>query len=388
MYAAKRPLAQPVIFLLIIASIILAACGARVSNQNWPGVSTAETDEIVYVAYGPGVLALDVGERTALWQFPEESAAGLQFYAPPGVSEEQLVLGDFGASGGLFSPGSTVTIYALENNNGQATLPDVRWSRDDLATDRIVAEPLQAAGKVFVGTSDNHLLALDAASGELLWDFETGHSVWAQPTYADEIVYVASLDNFVYALDASTGAERWRAELSGSIAGHPVLVDDLLYVSSFDRAVHALDADSGEEVWVADAEDWVWGAPAVNEGRVFFGDISGNVYAVDAASGEQLWTETVDGAVQSAPLYVDGVLYVPSGQVEGDEETREGQLLALAADDGSERWRRQTPAPAFSAPVAVGENVVVAVQDQGVLHLLVYDMDSGDQVWDYTPPSE
>ena len=94
------------------------------------------------------------------------------------------------------------------------------------------------------------------------------------------------------------------------------------------------------------------------------------------------------GAVQSAPLYVDGILFVASGEVEGDEEEREGQLLALDAEDGSEVWRRQAPAPVFSTPVVVGENVIVAVQDQGVLQLLVYDMDSGDLVWDYTPPSE
>lgn len=379
---------QPVIYLLILASIILAACGAQVSNQNWPGLTTADAEEIVYVAHGPGVLAVDVGERRPLWQFPEETNASLLFFAPPAVSENQIVIGDFGASGGLFSPGSTVTIYALENGTGEATLPAVRWSRDDLAQDRIVAAPVQADDKVFVGTSGNRMLALDAASGELLWEFETDHSVWAEPVYADDVLFVASLDNFVYALAADSGEELWRTELSGSIAGRPVLVDGTLYVSSFDRAVHALDASTGEEVWVAEAEDWVWGAPAVNEGAVFFGDISGNVYAVEADSGELIWTQTVPGAVQSAPLYVDGILFVPSGEVEGDEEEREGQLLALDAVDGSEVWRRQVPAPLFSSPVAIGENVVVAVQDQGVLQLLVYDMDSGDLVWDFTPPSE
>lgn len=379
---------QPVIFLLILASIALAACGAEVSNQNWPGLSTAESEEIVYVAHGPGVMAVDLGERRQLWQFPEETNPSLQFYAPPSVREEQLVIGDFGASGGLFSPASTVTIYALDNNGAEPTLPAVRWSRDDLARDRIVAAPLQVDDKVFVGTSDNRLLALDVTNGDLLWEFETGHSVWAQPVYDEGTVYVASLDNSVYALNADSGEELWRAELSGSIADRPILVEDILYVSSFDRAVHALDAGTGEEIWVADAGDWVWGAPTVNEGAVFFGDISGNIYAVEADSGETLWTQTVSGAIQSAPLYVDGILFVASGEVEGDEDEREGEVLALAAEDGSEVWRRQAPAPVFSTLVSVGESVIVAVQDQGVLQLLVYDMDSGDLVWNYTPPSE
>lgn len=377
---------QPVIFLLIVASIVLAACGARVSNESWPGLSTS--DDIVYVAYGPGVMAVDMAERQRLWQFPAEANAGLQFFAPPFVSDEQIIVGDFGARGGLFSSGSTVTIYALENNGAATDAPALRWSRDDVADDRIVAAPLEADGKVFVGTSNNRMIALDATNGDFLWEFETGHSIWAQPAYAEEVLYVASLDNSVYALNASNGEVLWQTELSGSVASRPVLVDGVLYVSSFDRAVHALDSQNGDQVWVADAGDWVWGAPAVNEGAVFFGDIGGNIYAVDANSGKQLWTETATGAIQTAPLYVDGTLFVASGEVEGEEEARAGELLALDGESGNELWRRQTPAPVFSTPADVGNNVVVAIQDQGILHLLVYDMESGDQVWDYTPPSE
>lgn len=378
---------QPVIFLLIVTSIVLAACGARVSNESWPGLSTS--DETVFVAYGPGVLAVDIGEERQLWQFPEETNPGLQFYAPPFVAEEQIVIGDFGASGGLFSPGPTVTVYALENNGSDGSLPSVRWSRDDVADDRIIAAPLQADGKIFVGTSNNKMLALDAENGDLLWAFQTGHSVWAQASYAGEVLFVASLDNSVYALNAENGELLWQTELSGSIAGRPVLVDDLLYVSSFDRAVHALDSGSGEEVWLAEAEDWVWGAPAVNEGAVFFGDIAGNIYAVNAANGEEIWTREASGAIQTAPLYADGIVFVVSGEVEGEEEERGGQVLALDAESGERVWDEDTPAPVFSTPVRVGNNVVVAVQNQeGILQLLVYDMESGDQVWDYTPPSE
>ena len=386
MYEAKRPLAQPVIFLLIVASIVLAACGAQVSNESWPGLSTA--DGVVYVAYGPGVMAVDVAERTRLWQFPDGENNTAQFYAPPFVAEEQIVIGDFGASGGFLSPGNVVTVYALDNNGRENGLPSVRWSRDDVAEDRIVAAPLQVNEQIFVGTGNNQVLALDAASGQLRWEFATEHSVWAQPAYGDEHVYVASLDKSVYALNAANGQVLWETALSGAVAGRPVLVDDLLYVSSFDRALHALDTGSGDEVWVAEAEDWVWGAPAVNDGVVFFGDIAGNIYAVDAESGAEIWTRQASGAVQTAPLYADGVLFVVSGEVAGDEEDREGEVLALNAESGEEIWRRQTPAPVFSTPARVDDNLVVAVQDEGILQLLVYDTENGDQVWNYTPPSD
>lgn len=386
MYAAKRPRLQPVILVLIVAALFLVACGAELADQNWPGMSAS--GDVVYVAYGQGVIAADISERRPLWSFPDEEAPGLNFFAAPSISDERLILGDYGQSGGFLSPVSTVTVYALENNGSSGNQPSRLWSRDDVATDRIIASPTQAATQVFVGTADNRLLALSADNGELQWEFETGHSIWAKPLYHEGVLYVASLDNVLYALRADSGDELWRVELGGSIANSPTLADGVLYVPSFDRMIHALEADSGDELWNAPAEDWVWGSPAVGNGTVFYGDVAGNLFAVDARTGDSLWSRSVQGAIQSSPLYVDGVLYVGSGDIEGDEEEREGQMLALNAGDGSEVWRRQAPAPIFTSPVRVGDNLVVAFLDDAELQLIVYELDSGDLTWEYSPPAE
>jgi outer membrane protein assembly factor BamB len=376
---------QPVIFVLILASIFLAACGAQVASQNWPGV-VAQGDH-VYTAYGVGVAAIDVAEESLVWTFPDELNPALLFYATPSLNEDRIIVGDYGASGGLFSPRATVTIYALEHS-AESAAPSILWTSDSVALDRIVAPPEQTEDQVFVGTADNHLFALDAADGSVQWEFETGHSIWAQPLYNEGTVYVASLDNSVYALDAASGELLWQQELSGSIASRPALNDGLLYVPSFDRAVHALDAATGEEQWVAEAQNWVWGSPVLGDGTVYYGDIDGNVYAVGADSGEQSWTQTVTGAVQSTPLYVDGTLFVTAGETEGDEEERLGQLVALDAESGEELWVRETPAPIFTRPVQVNENIVVIFQDAGATIMQVYQADNGALIWDMTLPSE
>ena len=382
MYAGQRPRLRRIVSLLILVSFLLAACGVATENQNWPGMTAR--DDVVYVAYGPRVLAVDMTERQLLWSFPDEVRPGLFFYAPPSVSDASVVLGDFGVSGGFFSPGTTVTVYRLnQESNGVS----VAWSAADLATDRIVAGALQAEGMVFVGTSDNKLLALNAGTGELAWSFETEHSIWAEPVYADGVLYMASLDNIVYALDADSGELLWQAEMGGSVASQPVLDDGVLYVSSFDRAVHALDASSGEQLWQADADTWVWGSPVVNE-AVYFADLDGSVFAVSRDGGAELWQAQVPGAVQSASLYADGRLYVASGNVEGDADLRVGRVTAFDADSGEQLWQQQAPAPVFTAPVQVGNSVVVAVTVGADLQLLVYNMESGAQEWTFSPPSE
>jgi outer membrane protein assembly factor BamB len=385
LYAAQRSRRSRALFLLIIASFLLAACGVATENQNWPGISA--NDDVVYLAYGPQVLAIDVAARELLWSFPDESRPGLFFYAPPSVDDASVVLGDFGVSGGFFSPGTTVTVYSLRQGASGAP-PTVAWSRDDLASDRIVAGALQAEGMVFVGTSDNQLLALDAEIGDLIWSYETEHSVWAEPVYADGVLYVVSLDNYVYALDAGSGDLLWRAEMGGSIASRPVLADGRLYVSSFDRAVHVLDVSSGEQLWQADADTWVWGAPALSEDAVFFGDLDGHIFAVERDNGSPRWEAQVQGAIQSAPLYVDGRLFVGAGDVSGDDDERAGRVAAFDAESGEQLWQQAAPAPVFTGPVQAGNSVVVAVMDGTQLRLLVFNMESGAQEWSFSPPSE
>ena len=390
LYKVHRPPVRPLLFVAVLLSFLLTACGVEVAGSNWPGMTVA--NEIVYLAYGRGIAAIDVEERRLLWTFPEEGNAALQFFAPPSINEERLVFGDFGQTGGFFSPGPTVSVYALGNGAASAnrtTLPDPLWVRDDLANDRVIASPTQAEGLVFVGTADNHLLALDADDGDLIWEFETGHSIWAKPVYDDGVVYVASLDNVVYALEAETGDLVWQMELGGSIASSPVKQDGVLYVPSFDRTLHALDATSGSEIWAAPAEEWVWASPAVANGTVYYADIAGNVFAVDADSGDSLWTENVGGAVQSDFLLVDDLLLVAYGEVDGEgEEELGGGLVALDADDGGELWRRETTAPVFTSPVQVGDMVIIAVQHEEGTELLVYEVESGDLNWEFTLPAE
>lgn len=378
LYAERRLPWRPAIFVLILASLVLAACGDTLASNNWPGISTA--GDLVYVAFGPGVFAVDVPGRAEVWRYPSEFDNAVQFYAAPAVTEEQVVLGDFGRSGGMFSPGLTVSIYALANPAGGA--PGVLWQRDDVAQDRIIAAPSIAEEQLFVGTADDEVIALDAGTGEELWRYTTGDSIWGQPVHVEGVVYVGSLDKNVYALDADSGELLWQTAIGGAVASQPVVHEDTVYVSAFDNKLHALDIDTGEEKWFNQATDLVWGAPAVGDGQVFYGDIDGNIYAL-SLNGEELWQEQALGQIQSAPAYHDGVLYVVSGRGEGDDDDLRGEVLALDAETGEQLWRQEIPAPIFTSPVIVEDELVVAPLGNEAI-LLVYNLQSGAETWRFS----
>jgi outer membrane protein assembly factor BamB len=376
LYAAKRTYLKPVLFFLALTALVLTGCSGIIGSSDWPDLTT--DGSAVYVAYGPGIMAVDVEERREVWRFPTEQQGQLQFFAAPELAEGRLFAGDYGASGGFLSPNVTVSIYALDNLESGS--PSVVWQNDEIARDRIIAQPLADGDRVYVGTADDMVYALEADTGEEVWRFTAEQAIWGQPTVADGRVFISSLDRSLYALDEDDGSELWRVSFDGAMPSKPTVVDGRVYVGGFDSIMHALDAADGSEVWSFEAEDWIWTSPALADGLLYFGSSSGDFYALDAASGELEWRFLANGPIKANPLVHDGVVYVAAV---AEEEEMEGQLLALSAGDGEVQWDRSTPSSIFNAPVIVGDSLVAAVQSEEAL-LLMFELATGDLQWEFS----
>jgi outer membrane protein assembly factor BamB len=382
LYEAKRPSKRYVVLILAISAWLLAACTGQLANANWPGLSAS--GNTVYVSYGNGVLAYNVETQSEEWVF-SPSPGRLAFYAAPAIADDgRVVVGDYGAAQGFLSPGVVVSVYGLQAGaNGD---PEALWTVNNIASDRIVAPPLQVDGRVYIGTADNQIVALEAGDGSELWRFETGHSVWGQPSYKEGVLYVASLDKNVYALDAESGAVIWSTLLGGAIASKIAIDTNLIYVTSFDRHLHAIERTSGEIVWSVPATDWIWGAPIFSENVVYFADAMGAVFAVDALAGDLLWTTQVQGQVQTTPNLYDGILYVTSDKENPDARDPLGVLTAISVEDGGDMlWQQELTVPIYTDPVVVSDQVVVAVQGTESL-LVAFDRLTGTKRWEIASP--
>jgi outer membrane protein assembly factor BamB len=380
----KRLPRRPAIIFLVLASFLLAACTGSGADTNWPGM-TADDQGVVYVAYGPAVLAVDVESNEVLWSFPNGEGNAAPFYARPTVVDGQVVFGDFGVSGGMLSPNKKVGVYSLDASSGAL---NGGWPISELAQDRIVAPALLVGDRIFIGTADNLVFALDANTAQPVWSepFEADHSIWGKPAYSDGVIYVPSLDKHVYALDASDGSMIWQSSVEGSVSDNAVKNSGLVYVGSFDKNVYALDSQTGEIRWTAAAEAAVWGAPLYVDGTVYYADLNGNVYAVGAESGELIWENQADASyVIAQPVYADGKLFIASaGDPSASPDERAGALIAFDAEAGEQLWREPSDAPLFTTPVISGEKIVVAQEDPQTL-LLYFSFD-GDRTGSFARP--
>ena len=78
-----------------------------------------------------------------------------------------------------------------------------------------------AEGTVFVGSGDTNLYAVDAATGEQEWAFETDAQVYSSPTVAEGTVFVGSLGGNLYAVDPGvSGSSEGSRVMLGTLGHH------------------------------------------------------------------------------------------------------------------------------------------------------------------------
>jgi outer membrane protein assembly factor BamB len=248
----------------------------------------------------------------------------------------------------------------------------LRWNN---ATGIVIASPVLLNGVVYFGTEGGEFYALDARGGLLLWEITLGgDEVFPAPAVLDGIVYVSSEDGLL-ALDAATGTTLWKDDIGG--IDSPTVVDGVVYVASGDNTVYAVNANTGSLLWKFATGSFLNSSPAVANGVVYVGSADYNVYALNASDGSKLWNYTTGNEIQASPAVANGVVYISSG---------DRNLYALNAKTGSKMWS-YGPADDWavgdSAP-AVWNGIVYAGGNNGMVALAA---NTGELLWSFTTGS-
>ena len=106
-----------------------------------------------------------------------------------------------------------------------------------------------ASGRVYVGTHDGRVLAVDARRGTIVWQFKAADAIVATPVVAGGRVYCGSFDGHVYALDAASGSLVWKHDTGGAVTSAVAVSGRSVLAGSRSYDFAALDAASGRVVW-------------------------------------------------------------------------------------------------------------------------------------------
>lgn len=270
---------------------------------------------------------------------------------------------------------------------------EMLWSNDigagDARRNRITADPVVAGGRIFTLDSEARVTATSTA-GETVWSSDlvpprdrgrdaTGGGL----AFADGKLFVSSGFGLLTALDAATGQQLWQQKLETTGSGTPTVMGDTVYLVAGDRTAWAVNTENGRIRWQFDSTPSVHNvlggpAPALNDQVAIFAFGSGEVQAAFRGGGLRLWNAVISG-------HRDGFSRARVTDITGDPVlsgttayvgTYGGRLVALNAGTGERLW---TAEEGPLNPVWVAGGSLFLVSDQNELVRL--DAEDGSRIW-------
>jgi PQQ-dependent dehydrogenase (methanol/ethanol family) len=284
--------------------------------------------------------------------------------------------------------------------------------------------PIVVDGVMFVTTSYNHVYAINAVTGEQYWHYK--HKIGPVSTYccgpnnkgvavSEGKVFMGTLDAKMVALDAKTGKQLWETEIADPELGYsetmaPAVVDGKVLIGTNGGEygvrgfVKAYDANTGKLVWTfhtipEKGHEGVW---AENDatGRNMKRDIAAEKAALAKSGGD--FYKTLGGGVWMTPavdVKTKTVFFVvgnPSPDLYGAERPGDNlytdSIVAVDLETGNYKWHYQYVAhdvwdlDAVSPPILVdakdknGKMIPAVIHGGKTGHIYVHDRSNGNLI--------
>ena len=211
----------------------------------------------------------------------------------------------------VFAGSAEGTLYAVDAKKGKRL-----WTFNVVKAISVASGIWQ--NKVYAASKDHSLYAIDMDDGQCLWHFTSGDKIYSTPYVSDGVVYLTSADHKVYALFAASGQVLWSFTTGGEIHTSPFEQNGLVFVSSRDKHLYVLDAENGKELWRYKTLGYP-SSPTTCRGMLYF-SAQGRVYGIAVADHKMRWCFPLGFSRATAPLAGQRRIYVG---------TLEGKLVCL-----------------------------------------------------------
>jgi outer membrane protein assembly factor BamB len=220
--------------------------GGQVLHGQWSSPVAANVNGRMLVLFGGGdgwLRAYDAASGHEVWRF-DGNPKDARWLPRPGVfSRSSIVASPVFADGRVFiamgqSPGhgnGPSLMYAISpNGQGDVTGSRVLWTSREVG--RVVGTPIVKDGLLYVADLGGTVHCLDAATGALVWKYETNEEIWGCLLLAGDRLYVGTVEGNMTVLRAGRRKELLaQIEMDAPLYSRPALAGDALYVATARR---------------------------------------------------------------------------------------------------------------------------------------------------------
>ena len=339
-------------------------------TDKWIVNSPAITEESIIIATGKTdnlgtnnyIIALDKANPGGKLNWEYEYDEDICYSSSPVVYDDKVFVTSWSGDPDLLQSNTNNKVIALYLSTGS----DDVWDHPFDLPAGSFSTPAVYENMVFVGCnkqSGDSLFAIDAETGDSIWNKSVGAIDGASPVIYNDTVFIVSKGlskTKVTALNTENGSIKWEFILDRIHAvadTTPAIYDGVLYVASPNGYVYALDIDGVDKqlwrrrVYTGGLGSFLVTSPAYAEGVVYIGTPAGTFYALDASDGEIKWTfdtfEPRDNfAVTTSPIVSNGLVFfgdvngklysLGSYKKPGEEIT--GSLISIPINLPEHRW--------------------------------------------------
>jgi len=255
------------------------------------------------------------------------------------------------------------------NPTGFIVAKDTRTGREKWRFDvqPIESSPLLRGNRLYFGSWDGNVYAINATTGKQIWSTSTGAKVNTSAAYSNGRIFIANDDGNVYGIDAKTGRQIWQASSQSQFGSReffyasPTVAYGRVFIGNSDGTMYAFGTRSGKTLWARPLGTYIYSGAAVYERKVYVGTYDGSFYALDAATGDTTWQREMPSAVHAAPTVMDGLVYVATCSSCGTEASRAVKMgtdstTAFNAISGKQVWRNN--AGKYANPIVADQDRV------------------------------
>ncbi|RKZ70842.1 MAG: outer membrane protein assembly factor BamB [Gammaproteobacteria bacterium] len=260
------------------------------------------------------------------------------------------------------------------------------WSKDTgkgSTKQYLKLTPSHIQGKVFVADVRGNLVAIDATSGNRLWESDADMNITGGPGSSETLTMIGSEEGDVLAYTSESGEFLWQAKVSSEVLAAPQEAYGVVVARTIDGKIFGLDAYDGRRLWVYDRT-----VPSLTlrgtSNPVITGDIviagfdGGRISAIELHTGKLIWETSVSLAsgrsqlermvdIDSDPVIIGNDIYVATFQ---------GRVASVALEDGRITWARDISS---YAGLTADENNIYITDDQSYIWAL--ERSTGNSVW-------
>lgn len=318
-------------------------------------LQAAVTQSSIYTAAKDGhINAINRATGDKLWSIDlaQDISSG------PVVNDSTLILGMGDA-----------TIVALNTRTGHKL-----WQQS--VANEVVALPHVAQNKVYIKTIDGEVAALNLSDGKILWHYN--HIVpslvlrgGSEPAVSGRYVIVGFSDGKLDALEAKTGQLLWQRTIARPSGGtdiermvdidvDPVISQGIVYVATYQGKLAAVSMTTGELLWEHNLSAYT--GLALTDDNLIITDTQGFVWNMMQNSGHVIWKQPqLKNRWLTAPVIMHDAIVVADA---------EGYVHWLSKQDGQIIARQLINSEGISASPIVMENVVYILTNDGELAAL------------------